>query len=621
MINSKDHIELDGETYRLAESSDGEHYGVRDEPLRPPNAVTVQGESQQKFQIRPDILLWNWTDWSAGEGRRTLKFGESGRFWQGKAIRVFEEPGHLIPGWYVETTTFTGGGNFTRDACLGTAMGNLYAVARGGTQVHQWDGSNWSLDLSLTGGPANGFDMVVGDDDALYGIENGASNVYKWTGGASWSSLSTTLIGTAARSIAQLGPYLYVYRPKSATVWEISKSTGAITAIDEWTETGRGSVDGQHFITSLDGRIYVVVKLRSETTIREITPSSAAGTGFGAEVARIHGFQVDSIWSHSGALFMAGRYRDDASANDRTVLYLVPGGEYGSLGELRQGEFLATVAGGAGRMLDHFFVAEQLGSGDPEHALFQVDSVSGGLTCLAYDEVGLVTGMDPAWVTHYQGDIFWTTKESSSANRTLRADASQYNESSWAISSEHDFDLVDSKFLSSLSLSCEPLPANWRIRVDYMTDGDGTWTNVIDYTTTNGTGENQAVTTDASTVGFKRMQMRIRMDYNGGSTPSSAPVILGVEARAVASIKVKTFQFLIDLSSDRSAGKQSRGGATKIDTLRTTLDKETVMDLKDGYTSPRAGEYDQYDVFVEGATVILDRPGEGLAAVTLREVV
>ena len=124
MIDSKFHVEIDGEPYRLAESAEGQHHNVRGEPLRPPNAVTVQGESSQKFQPRPEVMLWTWTDWSAGEGRRTLKFGEGDRAWQLNGVRAFEEPGHLIPGYYAETTKNSGGVvDFTLSVRLVVGMG------------------------------------------------------------------------------------------------------------------------------------------------------------------------------------------------------------------------------------------------------------------------------------------------------------------------------------------------------------------------------------------------------------------------------------------------------------------------------------------------------------------
>jgi len=66
MIDSENHISLDGVKYRLDEAAEGEHYIRAGEPLRPPNAQVVQGETGQKFQMRPDTLLWSITDWSGG---------------------------------------------------------------------------------------------------------------------------------------------------------------------------------------------------------------------------------------------------------------------------------------------------------------------------------------------------------------------------------------------------------------------------------------------------------------------------------------------------------------------------------------------------------------------------
>jgi hypothetical protein len=49
-------VEINGVGYNLAEDAEGDHYALTGEPLRPPNAVTVQGEQRNRFQVRPDVL-------------------------------------------------------------------------------------------------------------------------------------------------------------------------------------------------------------------------------------------------------------------------------------------------------------------------------------------------------------------------------------------------------------------------------------------------------------------------------------------------------------------------------------------------------------------------------------
>ncbi len=618
VIDSKNHIELDGVHYRLAESAEGQHHNVRGEPLRPPNAVTVQGENSQKFQPRPEVLLWNWTDWSQGEGRRTQKFGEAGRSWQLNAVRAFEEPGHLIPGYYCEITQDnTGAADLAKSLVLVAKGTTLYGLDADSANVYQWDGSKWGAATALTGVTAGANPGAVGDQDAIYWQESGTQKLWKWTGSGAPTTISTTLgVTSAVTDLAQTDDYIYVFRAATPLVVEVAKTGSSQTDIDSYTNTGDflyGAI-----ITELDGRIYTITTAKNWTSIREITPSSAAGTGFGREIARLNGFQAEALWSHNGTLYMVGNYRDPGK--ERAIIYLQPGGSYGTLGELRQGDDLLQALGGGTRMLDHFFVTEQLNATDSNHALFQVDSISGGVSCVSYDEVGDATGGQIESIFAFEGSVFWSTA-GGAGFRTMRADPTKYMINSSAISPEHDFDLVSKKFLSSLVLGCEPLPADWTIYVDYQKDGDGTWTNAITYNTTSGTGTEAAITTDSSTVEFRRLQLRVRFAYTGGGVPTSAPVLLGIEARAVVAEKVKVFQYLLDLSTDQSAGKQSRSGASKVDTFLATAVKATSVDLKDGYTSPRAGEYDQYDVFVDEYNVVLDRPGEGIAAVTLREVI
>lgn len=620
MIDSVHHIELDGTKYRLAESAEGSHHAVRGEPLRPPNAVTVQGESSQEFQPRADMLLWNWSDWSQGEGKRKLKFGEGGRSWQLNGMRAFEEPGHLIPGYYVEVTKDSGGTNpRAHSLALVVGMDTLYGLDTNAANVYTWDGTKWDAGASLSGVTSGASDTAVGDRDNIYWIERGTNNVWKWSGSGSPTKISNSTIPTSNTAIAQTADYVYVYHPETAKVYEIPK-TGATDGveIDSWTEGGNYP-EGRNCITELDGKIYVMVTSKTKTAVREITPSSAAGTGFGAEVSTYHGFEGDAMWAHSGSLFTVGRYQ--TAEDNRTVLWDTPNGERGSLGEVREDEIMLTASGGSGRMLDHFWVQEQLNGTQTNHALMQVDSVTGGMSCVAYDEVGDANGEDPQAVVAFDGDVFWSTRHDATTKRIMRARIDQYTISSSAISPEHDFDLASQKYLGSMVLSVEPLPADWTVYLDYQIDNNGTWTNAITYTTDGGTGETVAVSTDSATVEFRILQMRLRAIYTGAGVPTSAPVILAAEARAAVTEKVMVFELLVDLSDDHSAGGQSYDGASKVDNFTASAAKTTVLDFKDGYTTRAVNSYDQYDVVVDSYTVVLDRPGEGIGVLSLRETV
>lgn len=625
LIDSVHHIELDGVAYKLAQDAQGQHHVVSGEPLRPPNSVTIQGESQQKFQPRPDILLWRIDDWSAGEGFNKVDFGRPGRSKQLQACRVFEEPGHLIPGFYVAVGATPGPDTAVQKSlALVTGIDKLYGLDTASNAVYTWNDSTERWGSTTLSGPSVGSqNNAAGDTDAIYWIERGTTTVWKWTGSGVATSISTGLIDANTNYITQLGAYVYVYRPRSGKVWEIPKSGAAGVEIDDFGETSEIPL-GLSPITTLDGRVYALVSQRNRTAIREIVPTSAAGTGYGSEIARFEGFAGDAIWSHSGTLYILGRFQETTTT--RAIMYLSPGGQYGSLGEIREGQSLLQGSGGAQRMLDHFWVQRRGGTDYSNHTVFQVDATSGAIAAVAYDGIGYATGMNVMSVVAHRGNIFWSTSDTASYKLQMWADMDSYATEAWATSPAHDFDLGSVKYLGTLSLTCEPLPSDWTVYVDYKAD-EAAWTTGITLSAAGSSGAENTISTDSSTVEFRRLQLRVRMEYTGaapgdyGPGPTTAPVVTGVEARAAVASKVRVFRYLLDLNDDHSSAKQSLSGASKADLFLASAAKTVVLDLKDGYTDRRAGHYDQYDVVVDSYNVVLDRPGEGLAEVTLREVV
>lgn len=97
------------------------------------------------------------------------------------------------------------------------------------------------------------------------------------------------------------------------------------------------------------------------------------------------------------------------------------------------------------------------------------------------------------------------------------------------------------------------------------------------------------------------------------------PILNGVEVRSQLSSRTKVWKLRLDLLDDLSGVTQAHAGNKKIDNIQA-LDAGSVVEFLDGYVHRNPAQYDTYDVVVDSATVILDRPGEGYAEVTLREL-
>lgn len=625
MIDKYHHVEINGVKYRLAEGAEGQHYDLAAESLRPPNAVTVQGENSQKFQVRPDVLLWSLTDWSGGEGQIKYNPQHPNRWRELTGVRVFEEPGTLQPGYYVEDTQDnTGAADMAIDGVLVQAAGQLYLVeagAAGTNKAYAWNTvtEQWDAADTLTGPTDGAYWNAVGDVDGLYFIEYQTDNIWGWDE-ATATQLDDGLLPLQPFNtlIGDLGQYLYIYHPSAGRVWELLKAgTEPETLIDDLgLET---SFAGSSQFAPIGGKLYLLVQDGQDATVRAITPTTAAGAGFGNEVARFNNLSAQALWAHSGIIYVYGRL----TSREQGLFYLDPqSGTYGSLGRLRPDTDLFFGSVGAshqnGEFLQHYFAVADTGE-DVEY-LYQVDAVSGGMAVVAINEDGDSVGEHVIGAVAHRGDVFWSTYPGSSTKRVMRARSDQYTKSSEVVSPWHDFDLADAKILSSLTLACEALPADWTIYVDYARNGDNTWTNVITYNTTSGVGTTSAVSTDSSTVDFRTLSIRIRMVYGGAGVPTSGPIILGVDVRAQAALKVKKWRLLLDLADSHEQSDQKRG-RQKITNLQTAGDSLNVVSFKDGYYSREPGVSTEYDVVVDQYRIVLDRPEEGIGYVELLEVV
>lgn len=630
LIDNRHHVEINAVKYRLAEDAEGDHYNLGGEPLRPPNAVMVQGEGKQdQFQARPDMLLWNITDWSGGEGQIVFNAQDANRHAVLYNVDPFIRPGTLQPGYDFQQLTDSGATPLNKHLALTKMSDSLIGLDQDtAAKYYIWDNVNeyWGAEQTMTSVVPTGISLgstVCADETYVYFHEYNTNNVHRLIAGTTVNEvLSTSVTGTVLgqHAMEELGDYLYWVDFNTAEVVEIPKSgTPPVAGVQVWT--GDPAIDAAYTGKMAKGanRMYILFTTKTDdTSIIEIVPTSAAGPGYGREIARWNGIRGTSLWWHSGTLFvgaMDSRYAE----NKRVLMYLIPGGDYGTLGRVRPPEEEDYDGLPWGSEQADLLLSPFLTYGADATRVWVIDTVSGG-----YAQLAEIDGTELSrHLVFHRGEMFFSNPRTGAGGYTYRIYKDQYVQAdvSYAITPWHNMGLSDEKILSSLVLSCEALPADWDIIISYAVDGSSSYTTAGTYTTDSGTGTKYAVSTDSSTKKFRTLRVKIAFDYTGAGSPTTKPVVHGVEVRAQVAKPVRVWNLLLDLSDDHGNASQSHVGSRKFTNITTAGQSGDVVDFKDGYANRLTGSYTQHDVVVDGYRMILDRAGEGVALVSLREVV
>jgi hypothetical protein len=634
VIDGQYHVKLNGVLYRLAEGAEGQHYTRIAEPLRPPNSVVVQGEGRQDlFQVRPDVLLWSITDWSGGEGQIKFNPQSPSRHSLLHNVDPFSRPGQLLPGPHFEETLDNAGATWddakTRLLPVGRT-GKLTAVVVDDTseQQYEWNDATdrWSAAVTIpTVTDTPDWDGVDADDQNLYYFDSATGHTYRYNGSTStrMNSSGSALNPRDYITIRELGNYVFLIRPYSYKVWELVKTASGSTAYSE-LEVGpeaHGNTDVLQAwqVAKGDNRLYVMLTgLDGFTRVHEIVPPTAGGSGYGREIARFAGFHGTSIWVHNGTIFVGGWVVGEQK-NQRTILYYIPGGDYGTLGYVRDPldeDIDGRIAGtddGANLLTNSFVITDS--TINPR--VFHVDIKSGGFAQIGeIDSSGVAVQPPVTW----KGEIFvssidGTTKRIWRGRRDRFTTLDSYTVSPW-----HDFGLVDEKILSSIRIALETLPADWSVRVSYALDGASAFTVAGTYSTSGGTGTRISVSNQSSTANFRSCRIKTEFIWTGAGVPTAAPILNSVEVRAQVSQPQPGWRLLLDLADDLAGAVGQEAGSKKIDNLVALGGSRSAFEFQDGYTHRDPDQYDEFDVVMDSYALVLGRPGEGFAEVVLREV-
>ncbi len=617
-------ITLNGQDYHLDESGEGQHYARSHQPLRPPNAQLVQGEAG-KFQLRPDLLQWSWTDWSSGENQIKIDPSDGGRAYILQNVNPFRRRGELALGYLaVLAQDSTGSSDFAVPGTLVKAYGSLFMVGSAVDDVFEWDGTKFgAAEDNTSATAASDPNSAIGDQEYLFVHETGTTKIHRRTSGGTWSNHNDQCGLTGEIMMVELGSYVYIWEPLSGKVYEISKAT-ANTATAE-TEIHNVPINSainadQFLMVAGDNRIYLAVSINGETYIHEIIPSSAAGTGFGTELSKVPGVTAEAVFYAGGTLFFVGYdlLPDDTVGADRQIFYVDPEGTYGTLGSLRGytetngPSTLYPVPAGGRLALSALALPgtwEDESPTDVRMSLFEIDQVSGGMAMTGSDGGHLGANEQATSLVYFDGKYF-----ASLATKCIywQHDTTEDGEFGWAVSPANDYGLAGEKILEKIELICSPLPAASNLQVGYSLDG-GAWTDATIVTTTNAVGGALQISTDSATKTFRSLQVRVKITPWG----TAAPVVKSVDVYARVNRRLRVWDLILDLADDTRGG---HGGA-KLLTKLAAIGENTVVAFVDRYLSHNDTDGGtSLDVIVDSLAFTLDRPGEGQAHVRLVEV-
>ncbi len=621
-------VKVNGVWYRIAEDAEGAGYTLSNQPLRPPNAQILQGDAGT-FQIRPDILQWSITDWSGGEGQIKFDPANPSRMYYLDAVSPFKRPGELTGAFHFQVEDNSGDTTFTEDTYLVKAIGGLFAIDKFAAKAYEYDDTNqrFKASESTTDSSGSSAFSAAGDEKYLFTHRGAGTNIMRRDSGATWTTHNDQCGLTSGIMMAELGSYLYIWEPLTGEVFEISKET-ANTATAEtplyYTDMLPNQVEEHVLMVKGDNRVYIAAPGGGNTMLHAVTPSSAAGAGFGTELAFFEGFVAETLWFSAGTVYMIGydQIPDNNEGPQRQLLYVDPDGTYGTLGAVRT--FLEDgraherypVACGGRLALSAFVLFDGAVGG----RLFEVDLVTGGMAAVGEQNFG-----SPGQLTSlvwYKGRYFTSMSGSSDRVGSWTPDAvvagRHPSPDGIAITPFNDFDLTGEKVLERIEVITDPLRTGGEVLVQFSADNEGfDLVKPYIYMDTDDQVSAAVQVSDATTT-YTFHTLQIQSQIQTESATSWLPVIKSIDVYVRVNRHLKVWDLLLDASDD--AAPQGYNGAQIIDNI-VGLGDNTVIEFIDRYASHDHTEGgDTYNVVVDTSAAKLTQPGEGTIAIRLIEV-
>lgn len=567
---------------------------------------------------RTDLVMWQFTDWSGGEGFNVYDPDDPITYLTGKCNP--REVGEI-----------TAPPSITNATGLPTFSATPYRVVLHVNGGDLWIGGSRQLAYSGTGTSftAHPSNPIGSAGNQVTALASDGTNLFvavhsspsSGTGTRTIYKASTSTITTMVSSVSNVLPFfdmnvyegkLYGWTGRNLVAYPTNPASLPIT-----------HDSSKHIVTPIwDEAVPATIsKFKAAMTSGEQSLFMMWSTTGKTEVFEWRKDEFAPIWS----LPLGFRARDLAVANG--VLYVV--GDYEDEGSIwgmslssRNPIFVGSLEPVGSETVDTAAVAAgpgyQLLVGDRRDA--------SDATVYIYDaEADSVTRLDDLSAWGDLGDVITFRKYRIAAGNNgttakCRAWQSDKNPSgSWEwISPRWDlgYPFAD-KSLQGFHIVAEPLPASGTVQVYYQDDEDGTWTLAGTLSGTGNTSAYLAVSDSTTTVKFK--QMRVRM------VGANAAKVFSLTCRSQVLDTTESWTLALRLKDEQTAtNARPVHRLEPAETLRTNLEtliaNKDIVTFLDGYKYKRPGDFSTHSVTVEYPTDFIERLAEGTATVRLRAI-
>jgi len=587
------------------------------------------GASRPSKTARPDILEWRWDDWSGGEGQTWIDASKENSFKKYLSSDLAVDvsvPGQISLG-KVATSESTGIGTIA-----GANKAPVLSVLSEKPWVF-WDNQALERTAALTwtarttNVASNGFaQQGIAFGTFIYvgyrGVGGEVMRINTATAGATWSS-------SAASHPIYVDGRLYFLSDSGSSAGGTALFRSADLASPA-TLTSVASFDGQtgsSMLCSIGHDVYFCIADAGQTA-RLYRYDGDKGTLFADLPSgfRVTSFDDNNIVSQNGVLFLGGYHLGATST--ATLLYFIPGGPSGVIGEVRKGTSMTV------RTLFPDKNNGVLIGTDTGH-VFRYDMGTGGLSLFASGQAaaalggGLINSIAEA-----NGLYYFATRTASDGTGTgevYSTNVGTYPDETIVTGSKWDFLFPEEEKILLTATVQASIPSGCTVKIAFkFNDGSAVTTDAAGATMSMSSSDGATKSFTISNAGtersFRFLQPFLYLDTNTGGAKTSTPDVYAVTMKATTTGKQKFIRAVVDLS-DQTPNTRPRGrqvtGTYLGQTLETLVDDSanrivTVKPYFEKSDAPRAGSSDSYVCTIDASRFTYDRKGEGRAELLFR---